>query len=78
MDHKRDIIQASCSSDEELANKFSDFFMKKIGIIMDAIERHKLPMSYAVVMNADIIFQEHLTQFALAISDEIRGTEVSI
>ena len=45
MRHKGEIILPSCSSDEHLANKFSDFFMRKITTIRDNIDNHKSPIS---------------------------------
>ena len=41
MGHKGEIILPSFSSDEHLANKFSDFFMRKITTIRDDIDNHK-------------------------------------
>ena len=57
MGHKGDIILASCSSDEHLANKFRDFFMRKITTIRDDIDNHKSPISDAIVMRADMKFE---------------------
>jgi hypothetical protein len=45
------------SSDEHLANKFNDFFMRKITTIRDNIDNHKSPISDAVVISADIKFE---------------------
>jgi len=61
-----------CSSDEHLANKFSDFFMRKITTIRDNTDNHKSPISDAVVMSADIKFEgQPLTIFAPATQDEV-------
>ena len=40
--HKGEIILPSCSSDEHLANKFSDFFMRKITTIRDNIDKSQI------------------------------------
>ena len=73
MGHKGEIILPSCSSDEHLANKFSDFFMRKITTIRDDIDNHKSPISDAVVMSADIKFEgQPLTKLAPATQDEVR------
>ena len=66
MGHKGEIILSICSSDEHLANRFSDFFMRKITTIRDDINSHKSPISDAVVMSADIKFEgQPLTKLPL-------------
>ena len=73
MGHKGEIILPSCSSDEYLANKFSDFFKRKITTIRDDIDTDKSPISDAVVMSADIKFEgQPLTKLVPATQDEIR------
>jgi len=57
IEHKGEIILPSCSSDEHLANKPSDFFMRKITTIREDSDNHKSPKSDAVVMSADIKFE---------------------
>ena len=54
MGHKGELYLPSCSSDERLAYKFSDFFMRKITTIRDDIDNHKPPISDPVVMSANI------------------------
>jgi len=69
---KGEIILPSCSSDEHLANKFSDFFMRKLTTIRENIDNHKSPISDAVVMSADINFEvQPLTKLAPANQDEV-------
>jgi len=53
----QEVILPSCSSDEHLANKFSDFFMRKITTSRDDIDNYKSPISDAVLMSADIKFE---------------------
>jgi len=73
MGRKGEIILPICSSDEHLANKFSDFFMRKITTIRDDIDNHKSPISDAVVMSADVKFEgQPLTKLAPATQDEVR------
>jgi len=73
MGHKGEIILLSCSSDEHLANKFNEFFMRKITTIRDDIDDHKSPITEAVVMRADIKFDgQPLTKLAPATQDEVR------
>ena len=57
MGHKGETILPSCSFDEHMANKFSDFFLKKMTTIRDDIDNHISPISDAVVMSDDIKFE---------------------
>jgi len=50
MGHKGEIILLSCSADEHLANKFIDFFMRKITTIRDDIDNYKSLIS-ALISN---------------------------
>ena len=50
MGYKGEIILSSCSSDEHLTKMFSDFFMRKITTIRDNTDKHKSPISDAVVI----------------------------
>jgi len=60
------------NTDEHLANKFSDFFMRKFTTIKDDIDNHKSPISDAVGMSADIKFEgQPLTKHAPATQDEV-------
>ena len=56
-----------------MANKFSNFFMKKITTIGDGSDNHKSPISNAVVMSVDIKFEaQPLTKLSPATQDEVR------
>ena len=71
MGHKREIVLPSYLSDSDLANKFSDFFMKKT--IRDTIINTGLSMIETIVMSADVKFEgQHLTYFKPATLEEVR------
>ena len=72
MGHKGEIILPSCSSDEQLVNKFSEFFMRKFTTIRHDIDNRKSPISNTVVVSADIKFERQpLTKLAPATQDEV-------
>ena len=71
MGHKGEMLP-SCSYDEHLANKFSDFSMRKITAIRDHIDNHNFSVSDAVIMSADIKFEgQPLTKLAPSTQDEV-------
>ena len=56
MGHEGNAILPSSSSDEEMANTFSDFFKKKIVTIRVITDSHTSTMSGTVVMSDDVKF----------------------
>ena len=49
-----EFILPSYSSDNDLANKFCDFYTKKTATISDAVVNSGTSMSDTIVMNADV------------------------
>ena len=71
--HKGEIILPRCSFDNDLANKFSDFFTKKTPKIRDTVINNGSPMS-DTMMSADVKFEgQHLTHFKPATHDQVRA-----
>ena len=52
MGHKREIILPSYSSENDLANKFSDFFMRKTATIRDTTINNGSSMRDTILVNA--------------------------
>ena len=70
MGNKKEIILSS-SSDDSLANKFSDFFMRTITEIRDTIHVDNSSTSGIVVIVADVVFKgEPLIQLEPSTQDE--------
>ena len=73
MEHKEEIILPSYSSENDVANKFSDFFTKKTARIRDKIINNGSCMSDTIVTGADVKFEgQHLAHFKLDTQDEVR------
>jgi exonuclease III len=74
MGQKGEVILPSSFSDEDLANKFSDFFISKITTIRERIDADNSPVSESVVMSADVRFEgQPLTQLEPSTQDEVRN-----
>ena len=70
--HKGEIILPSYSSENDLENKFSNFFTKKTAAIRDTIINNGSSISDTIVMSADVQFKsQHLTHFRPATQDEV-------
>ena len=71
-DNQGEIILPSYLSDNDVANKFHDFFTKKTATIRDTIINNGSSMSDTFVMSVDVKFEgQHLTHCKPANQDEV-------
>ena len=72
MKNKGEIILPDCSSDDGLAKKSGDFFMRKTAEIRYVMDTDISSTSEAIVMDADVMFQAQPQKRESSTQDETR------
>ena len=71
MGNKKEVVLPSHTDDEELSNRFGDYFLGKIDTIHDNLNVSRASLETTDDLNADIEFT-NLTQFRISSIEEIR------